>query len=961
MGIQSVSADNNQNYKETLNLPVTNFPMKANLVQREPIQLKHWESWKLYQKMQQIEPKEPVFVLHDGPPYANGDIHIGHALNKILKDTIIKSKRLAGYAIHYRPGWDCHGLPIELNVEKKIGRPGQKLTIEAFRKYCRKYAQTQLEKQRDSFKRLGVIGDWQHPYRTMDYDYEANTIRALADVVEAGYLSRNFKPVYWCCQCCSALAEAEVEYMPKTSQAIDVAFTVIDSLALAACFTDQGAEQSIMSLLEESPLVWIPIWTTTPWTLLSNQALAVHPNYKYILLQASWRGKSIRLIIAESRLDALVSHYQLEKCQLLGKLQGKQLEGLLVQHPLIERQVPVVLADYVMLEDGTGIVHTAPAHGEDDYWTGKKYDLPITTRLKDNGVFEDEEIFVGGQHFSKADYFMINQLKEKGCLLQQAVIEHRYPHCWRHKKPIIFKATPQWFIHLDHKGLRKRALQAIQTIEWIPGWGRERMQKMLTDHPDWCLSRQNRAWGTPMALLRHKETDELHPEMPKIMRKVADQVAEKGIDAWSHLRLEDLLEQNEVASYIKVDDTLDVWFDSGVSHTCVLTKEEGLTLPIQLYLEGSDQYRGWFQSSLLTSLMLQPQVAYRCVLTHGFTVDATGHKMSKSLGNTIAPQKIVQKFGADILRLWVASADYRAEVAISDEILSRLVDIYRRIRNTVRFLFANTADFEVGKHKIAIDDCLELDRWIIRYAANLQSKLEEAYAAYQFHLVVNEVHQFCNQVLGHFYLDIIKDRQYTLAKNSRARRSAQMTMYHVLQGLVRWIAPILSFTAEEIWSYMPDVLMQSVFLSNWYNFPSSKLKPSISDQSWDYFLMVKESVNLALESLRSSGGIGSSLQARVNLYVDQEGYAHLEQLHDELRFLLITSEAHLEKDTKRPKQASATAHKGLFLMVEPVAHNKCIRCWHYIADVGQNQKHPQLCQRCIMNLSLSNEESRYYV
>ncbi|MEO5574193.1 MAG: isoleucine--tRNA ligase, partial [Gammaproteobacteria bacterium] len=783
-------------YKDTLNLPQTDFPMKANLPTREPEILRHWEDIGLYARLRELGKQRKKFILHDGPPYANGEIHIGHAVNKVLKDIIIKAKTLSGCDAPYVPGWDCHGLPIELMVEKKIGKAGVAVDAKTFRTACRTYALEQMHKQRDDFKRLGITGDWEHPYLTMDFKFEADILRALGRVIEKGHLHKGFKPVHWCTDCGSALAEAEVEYEDKSSPAIDVGFTVIEEADfLARCKLLPGIEGAGEGVIN------VVIWTTTPWTLPANQAVALNPDFEYVLAQYTTESRTERLLLAEDLWDSATKRYGGEYTAL-ATCRGAYLEGVKLQHPFYHREVPIILGTHVTTEAGTGAVHTAPGHGQDDYVVGMRYGLPVENPVGGDGKFLPATELFAGEHVFKANQHVIEVLKQNGRLIHAETIQHSYPHCWRHKTPIIFRATPQWFISMDQQGLRDAALAAIKQTEWIPDWGQARIEGMVLGRPDWCISRQ-RTWGVPIALFVHKETGAPHPDTQDLIEQVARRVEECGIDAWLELDASEL-QISDAAHYEKATDTLDVWFDSGVTHFCVLEQREGLHSPelkagqADLYVEGSDQHRGWFQSSLLTSVAMRGTAPYKSVLTHGFTVDAKGQKMSKSKGNVVAPQKVINSLGADILRLWVASTDYRGEMNVSDEILKRIADSYRRLRNTMRFMLANLNDFNPVNDSIETAEMLLLDRWLVETAKGLNNKIAgEMYPSYEFNKIYQDVHNFCVLDLGGFYLDIVKDRQYTMPKSSLARRSCQTAIYHVLQAMVRWLAPILSFTAEE--------------------------------------------------------------------------------------------------------------------------------------------------------------------
>ena len=938
-------------YKYTLNLPDTQFPMRGNLAQREPEMLKTWESSGLYQKIRKVSEGRPTFVLHDGPPYANGDIHIGHAVNKILKDIIIKSRTLDGYNARYVPGWDCHGLPIELMVEKKIGKAGAKVDAKTFRQKCREYAAKQVDGQRRDFKRLGVLGDWDTPYLTMDFKFEANIVRALGKVIENGHLHKGSKPVHWCLDCGSALAEAEVEYKDKESPAIDVMFRAVDNQALLDAFNCHDGEGDVAAV----------IWTTTPWTLPANRAVALHPEFDYQLIQVHAESGALRLILETTLADTALARYGFEEHKVLAHCKGSALENRLLKHPFYNLQVPIILGDHVTTEAGTGAVHTAPGHGQDDFVVGNRYGLEVYNPVGADGVFlPDTELFAG-MHVNKANDVILDTLRSNGALLRLAKLKHSYPCCWRHKTPIIFRATPQWFISMQQNNLRTQALQEIANTTWLPDWGRARIEGMVKGRPDWCISRQ-RTWGVPITLFVHKETGELHADTVSLIEQVAQRIEQHGIDAWFELDAADLL-GNDAAHYDKVSDTLDVWFDSGVTHACVLGQRTDLTFPADLYLEGSDQHRGWFQSSLLTSVAMNTVAPYKSVLTHGFTVDAQGHKMSKSLGNVVAPQKIVNSLGADILRLWVASSDYSAEMTVSDEILKRAADSYRRIRNTARFLLANLNGFDPAQHQLKPEAMLSLDRWAVARCATLQRDIIEAYNTYNFHVIYQKLHNFCSVDMGGFYLDIIKDRQYTTQADSAARRSAQTALYHIAEALCRWMAPILSFTAEEIWQQIPGKRGESVLLETWYSglFDLDD-NDAMNMDFWFRILETRSAVSKQLEALRANNQIGSSLDAEVTLFCNGSLQADLNKLKDELRFVLITSEA----DTQSPEAAASDAvsvkldsGETLKILARASTHPKCVRCWHHREDVGTHSKHPELCGRCVDNVDGSGEPRHF--
>ncbi|HIK75338.1 MAG TPA: isoleucine--tRNA ligase [Alcanivorax sp.] len=933
-------------YKATLNLPHTDFPMKAGLSQREPKRLDQWQQRDLYRRIREASAGRPKFILHDGPPYANGDIHIGHAVNKILKDIIVKARTLDGFDAPYVPGWDCHGLPIELKVEQKVGKAGHKVDAATFRKKCREFAAKQVEGQKRDFKRLGVFGDWDHPYLTMNYDTEANIIRALGKIAAGGHLTKGFKPVHWCLDCASALAEAEVEYEDKQSPAIDVAFAVTDP---ADFKSRTGVEAASPALV---------IWTTTPWTLPANRAVAVHPELDYVLLSGEQNGAAVELVVAEDLADTVSERFALTGAQRSAPFKGAALEHLTLRHPFLDRQVPVILGDHVTTDAGTGCVHTAPGHGQDDFIVGKQYGLEVDSPVQDNGLFRDDLPVVGGLHVSKANQPVIDALKEGGTLVALETITHSYPHCWRHKTPIIFRSTAQWFIPMSEGGLLAQARAEVDKVQWLPEWGKARIEGMLRDRPDWCISRQ-RTWGVPIALFVDRATSEPHPDTPRLIEEVAKRVEQNGIDAWFDLDAEELL-GDDAERYTKVTDILDVWFDSGVTHYSVLEQRDELAVPADLYLEGSDQHRGWFQSSLLTSTAIRDAAPYKSVLTHGFTVDEQGRKMSKSIGNVIAPQEVWNDLGADILRLWVAATDYRGEMSVSKNILKQMADSYRRIRNTARFLLSNLNGFDPQRDAVAPDDMIALDRWAVGRADALQTELRELYDGYHFHLVYQRLHNFCGNELGGFYLDIIKDRQYTTPADSLARRSCQTALYHIAQALVRWMAPILSFTAEEIFELLPGERTESVFLTTWYD----GLFPPAADADmdlafWEQVQAVKQAVNKAIEEARNRKELRANLAADATLYVDDRLAGLLGRLGDELRFVTITSTATLAPLADAPADLPDSAVAGLKVRVAPSPHEKCVRCWHHRPDIGTDANHPELCGRCVTNLDGDGEERHY--
>jgi len=933
-------------YKLTLNLPDTPFPMRGDMAKREPQMVAQWQEQKRYQKIRAAAKGRPKFVLHDGPPYANGDIHIGHAVNKVLKDIIVKSKTLSGFDAPYVPGWDCHGLPIELQVEKKHGKS---IPAAQFRELCRSYATEQIERQKKDFIRLGVLGDWDKPYLTMDFKTEAEIIRTLGKINDRGYLYQGKKPVNWCLDCQSALAEAEVEYEDKVSPAIDVSFEVKDKAAL---------EKAFRVKLPADAKAYAVIWTTTPWTLPANQAVCVNPELEYNLVKTD-KGY---LLLAADLVGQCLTRYQLAGSNDRGdgnaaNCYGRALENLTLQHPFQARTVPMICGDHVTLEAGTGLVHTAPAHGLDDYFVGQKYHLPTDNPVGDDGKFITTTPAIGdtplaGVFVLKANDIVLNGMQASGHLLHQEKMKHSYPHCWRHKTPIIFRSTPQWFIGMEQnakgkKLLREVANKAVEATEFFPSWGRARLEAMIKNRPDWCVSRQ-RNWGVPMPFFVHKETMQLHPRTPELLEQVAKRVEQQGIEAWFALEAEELLGK-DAATYRKLTDTLDVWFDSGTTHAAVLRQRDELKFPADLYLEGSDQHRGWFQSSLLTACATDGRAPYEGLLTHGFVVDGFGHKMSKSKGNVIAPQKIFDTLGADILRLWTASTDYSGELTISDEILKRVVESYMRIRNTLRFLLANIADFDIKQHAQPVEQWLEIDRYALALVSQLQAEIQQDYARYEFHSVVQKLQAFCSEALGGFYLDILKDRLYTTAPNSIGRRSAQNALYHITQALTRLMAPILSFTAEEVWALLAQP-QSSVFETLWYDLPKLPAADTRLAQDWEVICAWRAKVNKRLEDSRTAGNIGSALAAEIVIHACGSDYEVLARLGEDLRFVMITSRAGV-------KLASSEAEQHIEVQVSASA--KCERCWHYREDVGSDAQHATLCGRCVSNLAGKNEGRRY--
>ncbi len=933
-------------YKNTLNLPETGFPMRGDLAKREPDMLKRWYKEGLYQAIRKAKTGKKTFILHDGPPYANGSIHIGHSVNKILKDIIIKSKGMAGFDSPYIPGWDCHGLPIEHKVEQVIGKPGDKVTPAEFRAACREYAKEQIEGQKEDFIRLGVLGDWDHPYLTMDFKTEAHIIRALAKVIANGHLVKGAKPVHWCTSCASSLAEAEVEYYDKTSPSIDVRFTAVDADAVCAKF----------GVKNDGLPVSLVIWTTTPWTLPANRAISLNPEFDYQLV----RVNDERLILAADLVESVMKRAGITSWTVEADCKGSDLELLRFNHPFMGFDVPAILGDHVTLDAGTGAVHTAPGHGPDDYVIGQKYGLETANPVGPNGCYVSGTYpSLDGVFVLKANDIILELLKEKGALLHSENISHSYPCCWRHKTPVIFRATPQWFIGMDVNGLRPQSLNEIKGVKWIPGWGEARITAMVENRPDWCISRQ-RTWGTPMSLFVHKETQELHPRTLELMEAVAKRVEEHGIQAWWDLDPRDLL-GDDADIYEKVPDTLDVWFDSGSTHFAVVdARPEFHGNSADMYLEGSDQHRGWFMSSLMLSTAMKGKAPYREVLTHGFTVDGQGRKMSKSLGNTISPQDVMNKLGADILRLWVASTDYSGEIAVSDEILKRSADSYRRIRNTARFLLANLNGFNPETDMVKPEEMIVADRWAVGRALAAQADILKSYEAYDFHEVVQRLMQFCSVEMGSFYLDIIKDRQYTAKSDGLARRSCQTALFHIAEALVRWMAPIMSFTADEIWNVMPGKRPQYVFTEEWYDgLFGLNAQDSMNDDYWATLLAVRGEVNKVLEQARADKLIGGSLEAAVTLYADDALAAQLNSLGNELRFVLLTSQADVKPLSAAPESAVNSELDGLRIGFGKAEGSKCPRCWHYATDIGQDNEHPELCGRCVTNVAGNGEERKF--
>jgi len=920
-------------YKDTLNLPETPFPMRGDLAKREPQWVKQWQEKGTYRRLRQVAKGRPRFVLHDGPPYASGDIHIGTALNKILKDLVVKSKTMAGFDAPYVPGWDCHGMPIEVQIEKKYGK---NLPAAETQRLCRAFAAGQIESQKEGFRRLGVLGDWENPYLTMAPGNEADEIRVLGQLLQKGYVYRGLKPVNWCFDCGSALAEAEVEYEDRKDPAIDVGFAFSEPGKLEKAFDTKIAKPG-----------FAVIWTTTPWTLPANQALNVHPEVTYNLVDTP-RGL---LILAADLQEACLKRYGLEG-KTVASCKGKALEGIGFQHPFYERQSPVYLGDYVTLDTGTGIVHSAPAYGVEDFDSCRRYGLKddqILTPVTGDGKFASSLPLFGGLSIWDANPKIVKAIEEKGALLAVDWKHvHSYMHCWRHKTPVILRATTQWFVAMDRvpaggrETLRATALRGIEATQFFPAWGKARLHGMIANRPDWTVSRQ-RQWGVPMPFFLHRESGTLHPRTQQLLEEVAKRVEKGGIEAWQSVTAEELLGK-DATDYEKSRDTLDVWFDSGSTHFTVMQRSHAgeHAFPADLYLEGSDQHRGWFHSSLLTSCMLHGVPPYKALLTHGFVIDMEGRKMSKSRGTGMSPQEITGVYGAEILRLWVASGDYSSELNLSNEILKRVVEGYRRIRNTLRFLLANTSDFDPAMHAVPMAEMVEIDRYALALTGQLQKAVEQDYAAYEFHLVAQKLQTFCSEDLGAFYLDILKDRLYTSRADSKARRSAQSALYHITHSLVRLMAPILSFTAEELWQVFTGKSDDSVFFQTLYRVP---VPADAADLllKWKRLRELREPVRKQIEELRTQDKVGASLQAEVDLRAEGQDYEWLASLGDELKFLLITSAGRVHRSSEAAVE------------VRPSEHRKCDRCWHYTPDVDEEG----LCARCRSNLRGPGETRRY--
>lgn len=922
-------SDKQKDFKDTLNLPQTDFPMKANLTQREPAILKFWEQNKIYEKLQKKNKKDKTYLLHDGPPYANGHIHIGHALNKILKDIIVKFKSMQGFYSPFVPGWDCHGLPIELQVDKNLGDKKEKINLLEKRKLCREYAEKFVGIQRDEFKRLGVFGDWNEPYLTMSHVYEGAIVNEFVEFVRKGHVYKGKKPVHWCPSCITALAEAEVEYADKESPSIFVKFSVkAEELAKIPGLSGKN--------------VFFVIWTTTPWTLPANLALAFHPDFTYVAVEHNTEI----YIIAEGRLEALKERIGLNG-KIVTKLSGKEIEGINAEHPFISRKSRTVLGEFVSLEEGTGIVHIAPGHGEDDYETGLKYGLEIYAPVDDKGKFTKQAGELEGQFVFKANATIVDILKNKNALLKEEKVLHSYPHCWRCKKPVIFRATEQWFISVEHNKLREKCLQEIDRTTWIPKWGRDRIYNMVSGRPDWCISRQ-RSWGVPITLIRCENCGEFVKD-DAVLNSIIKNIEENGSDIWFVKNADDFLPSGykckkcEGSSFTKEMDILDVWFESGVSHAAVMERDSRLSWPADMYLEGSDQHRGWFQSSLLASVGTKGRAPYKTVLTHGFVMDGSGKKMSKSLGNVVAPQEVINANGAEILRLWVSAEDYKDDVRISKEIIDRLTEAYRKIRNTARFLLGNLNDFDGKDYS---NNLLEIDRWAMSRLQQLTTKVTLAYENFDFHEVYHLLHNFCIVDMSSFYLDILKDRLYTFKADSPERRACQWVLNNILLAMTGLMAPIVSFTAEEIWGFIKDKKEESIFLTRFPEADKKYLNPSL-EEKWSKLITIRNEVNKALELKRQNKVIGNSLDAKVMLYLPQKEFYLVKEYEDFLQFLFIVSDAALKLSEGRIEGAYESEEiRGMSVVVEKAEGKKCERCWNWSKSVGTFSDAPQLCHRC---------------
>ncbi len=947
-------------YKDTLNLPKTKFPMKANLSQKEPQMLKKWDKMGIYKELLQKGKDRPKFILHDGPPYANGHLHLGHTVNKVLKDIIIKFQTMTGKSAPFVPGWDCHGLPIEHNVEKKLGSKRHTMDKLAIRKKCREYAERFVDIQRKEFERLGVLGDWGNPYLTMNFDYEATIAKEFCQIYLDGYVVRSTKPVHWCPTCVTALAEAEVEYAPHTSPSITVRFPCTDEF--------KAWLKERVNDFNENDKCYVLIWTTTPWTLPANRAVAVHPDFDYVVVKVPGQKASAAMsfeedgrdeiwVVAEGRLQAILLALGLEQTdvEILHEMKGSDLEGLKVLHPFIDRQGPVIVADYVTLDSGTGIVHIAPGHGTEDYESSRRYDLEVFSPVDDRGLFTKDVEAFEGQHIFKANPEIVELLKRKGMLVHTEELSHSYPHCWRCKRPVIFRATAQWFISMEKNELRSRALKSIDQVTWIPAWGRERIYGMVEARPDWCISRQ-RAWGVPITVFTCQScgksvlTEESANKIVEIFEK-------EGADAWFDKSVEDFLPEGfscpECGSsdFKKEEDILDVWFDSGVSHAAVLERRPELSWPADMYLEGSDQHRGWFQSSLLTSVATRGSAPYRSVLTHGFVVDGKGKKMSKSVGNVIPPEKLIKRFGAEILRLWVSAEDYRDDIKISDEILQRLTEAYRKIRNTIRYLLSNLNDFDPEKNSVPLNELESLDRWALDRVSKAMERVRKGYEEYKFHVVFHQIHQLCTVDLSALYLDIVKDRLYCELTDGRPRRSCQTALYHIARSLIINMAPVLSFTADEAWAHLIGNEETSVFFEEFPRLQDALLSEE-EETFWAKVIDLRNEITKALELARREKRIGLALDAKVLVKLPEDiGLEKNQDLAQCLKMVTIVSQLELVDsfDDDQVSQGNiwqSEEFPGLSCLVLPAEGQKCARCWTWSTYVGKDTEFPDVCERC---------------
>ncbi|WP_343377747.1 isoleucine--tRNA ligase [Buchnera aphidicola (Formosaphis micheliae)] len=926
-------------YKSTLNLPDTKFSMRGDLSKKEPNVIKKWQDDNLYHMIRIKKKGKKKFLLQDGPPYANGNIHLGHAVNKILKDIIIKSKNMSGFDAPYIPAWDCHGLPIEHQVEKIVGKPGESISHEKFRIFCHKYAIQQITKQKKDFIRLGIISNWNEAYLTMDFKNEANVIRSLAKIIQNGYIYRDFRPVHWCIDCSSSLAEAEVEYFNKTSPSIIVMLEAINLHAIKDIFNTN------LKLITSNIL----IWTTTPWSLPACRAVTLHPDIEYQLVQI----KNNTLIIAKNLISITMEKINIYEWKIIGTTLGYQLENLEFIHPFLNFKIPIILAKHVTSDIGTGAVHTAPDYGYDDYQVSKKYNIQLTHLINNQGYFKNNvHEQLNNLNIFKSNNILIKILENNKKLLHNSTISHSYPHCWRHKTPLIYRATPQWFININFKNLRHHSIQKIQQVHWLPAWGKNKMESMISHRPDWCISRQ-RTWGVPITIFIHKDTGELHPKTLLLIEKIAKKIENHGIQIWWNLKLEDLIKEVNTEQYIKINDVLDVWFESGAIQIVKMYNDKNKkNNPANLYLEGSDQYRGWFMSALIVSMATYNQSPYEAIVTHGFTVDKNGRKMSKSIGNTISPNTIIKTLGADILRLWVASSDYSKDMLISDEILKQSSENYRKIRNTIRFIIANIHDFNPNTDFIKFDDMIHLDQWAISKTHKTQLKIINLYKKYKFHEIIKILIYFCSIEMSAFYLNILKDRLYTTKKNGYARKSSQTALYLILQAFVRWIAPILSFTADEIWNYLPGKREKYVFTEEWFNgLQNLHHTTKINDTLWSELIAIKNEVNLILEQSRINQIIGTSLETSIILYVDKNLFQKLSTLGHELKFMLLTSESTIKDYMLAPYNAIKSKHiKNFKILLKKHTGKKCHRCWHYFNNFSEHGQYPHLCNRCVTNI-----------